>query len=108
MKKILLLALLVGCGYGQDTVVEKPVPQQPPPGTGEDPGPGDGRISYAVMQGYLDQYCNSCHSTAAFMQSERALRSSATKQRVSNRTMPPSTAPLQMPDNVRLRMVNFF
>lgn len=105
MKKILMFMILFGCGYGLDTIVEKPVPQEPPPGEWEEEPP---QISHAVMQGYMNQYCDQCHSTAAFMGSERALRGSSVKERLVNKSMPPGNAAASLPENVRIKMINYF
>ena len=102
---ILIAFLLAGCG-GQDTVMEKPVPQTPP--APPPIGGGGGETGYAQMSGFMVQYCNQCHSTAAFMQSERGLRSSSTLARLTNKSMPTANARTPLPDNVRVRMINFF
>ncbi len=111
MKKLMLLLLfLTACG--QNKTIEKNVPGPPvvvDPGTdpGTDPDPADA-ISYQKMQGLMVSYCQSCHASASFMQSESALRASQAKAYLWSKRMPPANAGKALPDNIRTQMVSFF
>ena len=108
--KIMILAMMAlfvdGCG--QDRVVKEYVPV-PTGGTGSTgTGGTGGQPSYQETQALLNNYCQACHSTAQFMQSERALRASAVKDRVRSGNMPPSNAGKQLPNDERKKILNFF
>lgn len=105
MRLFILVMAMLFFGCGKEYVVEKPVPIEPPlPG----PGPGGDPISYAEMQSKLNQFCVSCHATANFMQNETSLRQSAVRARLLNRTMPPSSSNIVVPETDRSAMINFF
>ena len=80
----------------------------PPPGGGGGDVPGGGDLSYAQMNGLLQNYCASCHASAGFMQSESALRNSSAKNWIFNEDMPPSGAGKPLPDKERQLMLSFF
>ena len=107
--ELAMMALFLS-GCGSDRVVREYVPV-PGGGTGQVPGSGTGtggKPSYQETQALLNNYCQACHSTAQFMQSERALRSSAVKDRVRSGNMPPSNAGKRLPDDERKKILNFF
>jgi hypothetical protein len=60
------------------------------------------------MNGLMQNYCASCHSSAGFMQSEAALRSGSVKNRIWNESMPPSNAGKKLGDVERQLMLSFF
>ena len=109
----ILLAFIFLFGCGQDRVVTEYVPV-PPPSDGRPPsgggggGGGGGAPSYQETQALLNNYCLSCHSTAQFMGSERALRSSAVAGRLRSGSMPPSNAGKKLPDAERKKILTFF
>ena len=103
--RIVLLALLVlACGRDPHVVEKYKDNPDPPPGG----DPGGEQLTYGEMQALLNNYCQACHSTAGFMQSEAALRSSGVKDQLWSRRMPPSNAPKQLPDKERADMISFF
>jgi uncharacterized membrane protein len=91
LSKTMVIILLFLSSCGSETKYEPaptPTPTTPPrPST-----PGAGTISFQQVRGILQQDCGSCHSNAAFLQSELALRNSSAKARITNRSMPPSWA----------------
>jgi len=100
--------MFVNCGR-ENHVVDRPVPVEVPGGTTPTPGPAPGdKISYQQMQSYMVNYCQACHSTAGFMQSEAALKSGAVENQLKSRRMPPSNASKPLPENTRTIMVNYF
>ena len=103
-----LFAMIIGCGGTKTVETQVPVPQptQTPGPGGEDPGAD--KISYQKMQGYLNNYCQSCHSTAQFMSSETALRASQVKANLWSKRMPPANASKALPENIRTEMITFF
>lgn len=105
--KCLLLASLFIFGCGQDRIIKEYVPVPAPGGT-TPPAGGGGAPSYQETQALLNSYCLSCHSTAQFMGSERALRSSAAASRIRSGSMPPSNAGKRLPDSERKKILNFF
>jgi hypothetical protein len=101
----LILFLMMGCG--QDHIVDKPTPvpiQNPQPNP--DSGPGQ-TVSYQKVSAYLNTYCSQCHSSAAFMTSELALRGSGAKNQLASKRMPPANAGKVLPDNVRTEILGF-
>lgn len=104
---MLLLMFLTACG--QNKTIEKTIPGPAPvdPGPVDPIDPGEA-ISYQKMQGFMVSYCQSCHASAAFMQSESALRASQVKANLWSKRMPPTNAGKALPDNVRTQMVSFF
>lgn len=105
-----IAAALLLSACGQDRVVQAPAQPSPSPGpTPTTPSPGTGdKLSYAQMQTQLVTYCQACHSSANFMTSETALKSSQAKDYLWSRRMPPSNAPKALPDEVRVKMLSFF
>jgi len=103
--ELAMMALFL-CGCGSDRVVREYVPAPSTGGTGGTGSTGD-KPSYQETQALLNNYCQACHSTAQFMQSERALRSSAVKDRVRSGNMPPSNAGKRLPDEERKKILNF-
>lgn len=106
--KCLLLAALFMFGCGTDRVIKEYVPVPAPSGGTPPSGGGGGTPSYQETQALLNSYCLSCHSTAQFMGSERALRSSAVAARVRSGSMPPSNAGKRLPDTERKKILTFF
>lgn len=116
--KVLLVSLLLSLGCGREIVREYvPVPAGGGSGgNGSNGGSGGsgsggsggsgGKPSYQETQALLISNCQSCHASAAFMQSERGLRSSAAKNRIRNNTMPPN--PSALPDKERQKILAFF
>jgi hypothetical protein len=89
--------MIVGCG-GSETIVEKPVPQQPtnPPDPGGNPNPGGGAVTFSgTIKPLNDKFCalSGCHAGAAFLQTEASFLNSRSKIRVGNGTMPPQYSP---------------
>lgn len=100
-----LFLLLAACGQQKlQPVQQQPLPTPTPTQT---PDPGT-PISYQEMQGYLVNYCQSCHAGAQFMSSESALNASQAKNYLLSRRMPPANAPKVLPDNLRTKMLGFF
>lgn len=104
---ILLNLLLAGCGSDKPVAEDPQAPASPAPG-GSTPAPSGEKISYQDMQGFMNQYCKGCHASDSFIQSEAGLKSSKAQTRLSNKTMPPSFAPKQLPDNIRTQMLSYF
>jgi hypothetical protein len=103
--------ILVVCGGCGEHVVEKSVPQPvptPSPTSTATPTPG-GKPTFDEMKKLMKDYCAACHSTATFYTgNEATLRSSRVKDYLWSRRMPPASAALALPDEVRNRMVTFF
>ena len=97
-----LIFVLSGCGGEEDTVV---VEKYKDPPDLPDPGPGDGKPTYAQMQLLLTEWCEACHATAQFMQSESALRASDAKEQIWSDRMPKNAT---LPPDVKNRMLAFF
>ncbi len=116
----LTMLLIFGCGRETKVIEYVPAPGggsgNPGSGSGDgtpgDPGspgnPGNTQISYGEMQAFLDNYCASCHSSSPFIQSERALRGSDTRNQLWSKRMPPSNASKQLPEEERQLMLSFF
>jgi len=108
---MLAIVTLAFYGCGTDRVVKEYVPIPAGSGGTKIPPPiggGGGGPSYGETQALLNTYCVSCHSTAQFMGSEKALRASATKDRVRSGNMPPSSATRELPDAERKAILTFF
>lgn len=103
---ILLVAISCGTDRRQYDGYNGGGGSPPDPGGGGDPG--DGSLSYAQMNGLMQNYCASCHASAGFMQSEKALRAGSVKNRLWNESMPPSNAGRKLPDTERQLMLSFF
>lgn len=101
----LMLVFASACGTDSHTYDRPPVTGPPPGGGGGTPG---GDLSYAEMNGLLQNYCAACHASAQFMQSESALLASSAKNRIWNESMPPSNAGKKLPDTERALMLTFF
>ncbi len=104
-----LLLIVASCGSDRrsyDGYGGGDTPGPAPGGGGDVPG---GEVSYAQMNGLMQNYCAACHASAGFMQSEKVLRASGgVKDRLWNESMPPSNAGRQLPDKERKLMLSFF
>jgi hypothetical protein len=101
-----MMALFVD-GCGQDRIIKEYVPVPGPP-VGGGQTPVGGRPSYQETQALLLTNCQSCHSTAQFLNSERSLRASAVQSRVRSGSMPPSNAPRSLGSAERRKILSFF
>ena len=97
---VLLNLLLAGCGKDSSD----PAPPPSPPVVLQ---PG-AKLSYQQMQGLMNQYCKSCHTSDNFIASEAGLKGSKAQVRLTNKSMPPSFASLKLPDNIRTQMLSYF
>ena len=95
--------LVMACGTEK---VHCPAPGATPP----PPPPPSGGLSWSAdIKPILDRYCASCHGSAAFVLSETGFRNSQTiRNKLANNQMPPPTAPLQMPDSERRKLLFFY
>ena len=107
MKCLLFISMLI-LGCGQDRIIKEYVPVPAPPAGGGGSGGSSGGASYVQTQALMNTYCLSCHSTAQFMGSERALRASAVSGRVRSGSMPPANASRKLPDADRRKLLSFF
>lgn len=112
--RLIMISFLLIYGCGSEQTVSEPPPRPAPPGDGGgDPGgnPGGdpgGDITYPEMQALLNNYCQSCHASARFMQSEAALRGSRVEEELITRSMPVASANKKLPDAERATMISFF
>lgn len=108
--KLLFLIAVLSFGCGQDRYIKEYVPVPGSGGTNPPPSNGNnnGKPSYQETQALLVTYCQACHSSAQFMSSERALRSSGVLNRVRSGNMPPSNANRALPDAERRKILTFF
>lgn len=107
LKYLFVAFFFLAGGCGTDTVRTRYVPIDPiDPGAPSPPRGGDEKPSYQETVALLNTYCQKCHSSAAFMGSEKGLLASAAKQRVWNKSMPPDQSSL--PDVERKKILAFF
>lgn len=111
MKSFIFMLILFLTACGQNKTIEKNIPAPAPgnvdPDPDPDPDPGTA-IGYQKMQSDMIQFCQPCHASASFMQSESALRASQAKAYLWSKRMPPANAAKALPDNTRTEMMSFF
>jgi len=108
MKKILIIAMLMGCGSGETKVVRvpsDPPAEQPPPPV---PPPRGGKTSFNEARQIIGTYCESCHTNSPWLRDPASLKASGARARTQNNSMPPNNSPVKMGNAARQRLLNFF
>ena len=114
MIKLILISLMVfvGCGSDEPRYVQQPGNSnggggvQPPNGGGGQQGPGT--TSFREARQIMGQYCESCHANSPWLQDGTSLKNSSVKARTENRSMPPQSSSVNMPQVARTKLINFF
>jgi hypothetical protein len=111
MIKLILISLMVfvGCGSEEPRYIQQPGGGvQAPNGGGGGGQQGPGTTSFREARQIMGQYCESCHANSPWLQDGTSLKNSSVKARTENRSMPPQSSSVNMPQAARTKLINFF